>query len=539
MQVTFLLKIRDEEALERKFWAVSDPASAEYQQYMTMEEVSDFVRPSRAKIDRLTAWFESNGITEWTSVPNGDAYTIRAPVSTVEAMMNVYMEKYEIEKKHVLGSLHMAKFKDYKILRSIRPYSIPAHLHDVISVVAGLNNFPSARPVFTGAMARRERELAKQEMAKGIDVNAESFQSSGWVTPTVIYQELNIPKGLLGTNAKNLQAVAQFLEEYYSPADLLSFQTQFETPKQEVAKVVGPNDPNNPGGEASLDIQYIMGTGQGVPTWFFYTAGLVDGQEPFVEWATNLNAMSTIPLVNSVSYGDFENSGITTTYMDRLDVELKKLALRGSSILFASGDDGVGCNSKCSAFVANWPASSPYVTSVGGVTGGRNSGFVGDRIASGGFSSYYEMPSYQKSVVANYMSAMSSNLPHESYYNRSNRAIPDVGAYSENVLVTIGGFTQPIGGTSCAAPIVAGVISLLNDKLLNAGKKPLGFLNPILYSSYMQNSNIFYPVTSGSNGYGCCPGFKANPNGGWNPISGMGVPNFVQLSSAIASRFNL
>lgn len=36
-----------------------------------------------------------------------------------------------------------------------------------------------------------------------------------------------------------------------------------------------------------------------------------------------------------------------------------------------------------------------------------------------------------------------------------------------------------IAGTSCAAPIFAGVISLVNDALLKAGKKPVGFLNPV------------------------------------------------------------
>lgn len=535
MKVTFLLKIRDGAALERKFWSVSDPKSTDYQNYMTLEELSEFVRPPQANIDALVAWFRSHGITEWTTVPNGDAYTVSVPVKTIEAMLNVHMEKFEITDSHVLGSAHRANFRNYRVMRSLLQYSIPAHLRNVIDVVAGINNFPSARPVFSGAMARREAQVAKEALTTGAE-----FQSGLWVTPTVIYNELNIPTGTVGKASSNLQAVAQFLEQYYAPSDLQAFQSYFNTPQQTVAQVIGKNIPTNPGGEASLDIEYIMGVGQGVPTWFFYTSGLVDGQEPFVEWATNLNAMTTIPSVNSVSYGDYENT-ISTTYMDRLDVELKKLALRGSSILFASGDDGVGCNAQCSKFVANWPASSPYVTAVGGVTGGRNSGFYGDTIASGGFSSYYAMPDYQKSAVANYMSSMGSagQLPHESYFNRSNRAVPDVAAYSENVLVIISGVVQPIGGTSCAAPIVSGLVSLLNDKLLNAGKKTLGFLNPLLYSTYATQPNIFSPVVGGNNAQGCCPGFNANPKGGWCPISGMGVPNFVNLAGAIAKAFDL
>jgi len=503
-----MLKIRDEAALENKFWTVSDPTHADYQNFLTLEQMSEFVRPSQANVDALLNWFRSHGVTTWTSVPNGDAYTIRASVQTIEQMLGVRMEKFQ-----------SVKDQSYELLRSRAVYTLPRALRGVVSVVAGISNFPTARS-FSRAASRR--------------IN---FQS-GFVTPSVVQRELNIPSGTQGTNPSNVQAVAQFLEQYYSPSDLSSFQQQMGVPVQSVAKVIGPNQANNPGTEASLDIEYIMSTGRGVPTWFFYTSGLVAGQEPFVEWATNMNAMSTIPWVNSVSYGDYENS-LSTTYMDRLDVELKKLAVRGTSILFSSGDDGVGCNSACSKMVANWPASSPYVTAVGGVYGGRNSGWVADTIASGGFSRYYPMPSYQKNAVAAYMSAMSGNLPAPSYYNQSNRAIPDISAYSENVVVMVGGSETIVGGTSCASPICGGTFGLIMDALLNAGKKPLGFLNPLLYSAWANQPNIFQKVTSGSNPDFCCPGFYANPQGGWCPISGMGVPDFTNLKGAIGKALNV
>ena len=42
---------------------------------------------------------------------------------------------------------------------------------------------------------------------------------------------------------------------------------------------------------------------------------------------------------------------------------------------------------------------------------------------------------------------------------------------------------QAVSGTSCSAPILAGLVASINDELLKAGKQPLGFLNPWLYAN--------------------------------------------------------
>ena len=52
-----------------------------------------------------------------------------------------------------------------------------------------------------------------------------------------------------------------------------------------------------------------------------------------------------------------------------------------------------------------------------------------------------------------------------------------------NVEIVSGGQTGTVDGTSCSSPIFASVVSLLNDRLIAAGKYPLGFLNPFLYSA--------------------------------------------------------
>jgi len=296
-----------------------------------------------------------------------------------------------------------------------------------------------------------------------------------------------------------------------------------------VAKVVGSNDASNPGVEATLDIEYITATAPGVPTWFYSTKGLHQGQEPFVDWAQAMNNASLVPFVVSVSYGDPENT-VTLDYAQRLDTEFQKLALRGVSVLYASGDDGVGCHKSSCVNEPNWPASSPYVTAVGGFVYSKGKDPEGDSISSGGFSTFYSRPSYQTAAVQAYLSG--GNLPPRNQYNATGRAIPDVSSYSENVIIVGGGSAQPVAGTSCAAPVFSGVISLVNDALLQKGKKSLGFLNPALYGFGASNPDVFIDITKGNNAQGCCKGFNAAK--GWDPITGWGGPNFPNLLAAFS-----
>ena len=78
---------------------------------------------------------------------------------------------------------------------------------------------------------------------------------------------------------------------------------------------------------------------------------------------------------------------------------------------------------------------------------------------------------------------------------------PLTTALQQNVQIVVNGRTEPVGGTSCAAPIWAGIISLLNNERFQAGKGPLGFLNQILY----ENPSAMTDIVKGSNPYMCCP----------------------------------
>ena len=60
--------------------------------------------------------------------------------------------------------------------------------------------------------------------------------------------------------------------------------------------------------------------------------------------------------------------------------------------------------------------------------------------------------------------------------------------------------------------------------LISAGKKPLGFLNPMIYA---YGENIFNDITTGNNP-GCgTTGFAACS--GWDPITGFGSPDYQKF----------
>lgn len=185
---------------------------------------------------------------------------------------------------------------------------------------------------------------------------------------------------------------------------------------------------------------------------------------------------------------------------------------------------------------------------------------VAASFSSGGFSNIFARPSYQSAAVSAYLTKLGST--NSGKFNTTGRGFPDIAAQGVDVEIVDGGETGTVDGTSCAvssfsrlarpklksnmqSPIFASVISLLNDRLIAAGKSPLGckppsqptpiysdhsflVLNPFLYST---GASALTDITSGDNP-GCnTNGFPAAA--GWDPITGLGTPNFAALLTAV------
>lgn len=93
---------------------------------------------------------------------------------------------------------------------------------------------------------------------------------------------------------------------------------------------------------------------------------------------------------------------------------------------------------------------------------------------------------------------------------------------AESVVIGVLGQFIAIGGTSAACPIVASVISLVNDDRIASGKRPLGWLNPLLYQHPEAFNDIISGRTSGCPGPSVVEGGVAIPNAGWDAVKGWG-----------------
>lgn len=396
---------------------------------------------------------------------------------------------------------------------------------------------------------------------------------TSYILPATIYSYYGVPQGYRATHPNNSQAVTAFEEQYISDSDLRSFYSLAGLPYQ-APEIRGENDPSQPGGESTLDIQYIMGVGAGVPTVFWSVTGPGPAKPPgqgayVLEWALQVSNTTNAPLVTSISYGDTEDGYFAKfgdySYIDRTNVELMKMALRGLTVIAGSGDAGVSnvgeegndisdTDPACTPFRPFFPSNSPYVTSLSSTflaTVDETSKAIGEIAVGvsqgahwttgGGFSNLSSNPTaeWQFQAVTDYMLKMKDQLPPTEHWNPEGRGYPDISTLGHNLLVVWGNKTVPIGGTSASGPVFAGLVSLLNDERLHNGLPPMGLINPFLYKAKQLLSDAIFDVTIGHNFDGdlqprCsafdtyCPyGFKTAA--GWNPVNGLGTPNWAVL----------
>eukprot|EP00163_Fabomonas_tropica_P000428 TRINITY_DN10261_c0_g1_i1.p1 TRINITY_DN10261_c0_g1~~TRINITY_DN10261_c0_g1_i1.p1 ORF type:complete len:610 (-),score=190.37 TRINITY_DN10261_c0_g1_i1:194-2023(-) len=534
--LTFALKQQNKDKLDARFWAVSEPNQSNYGQYMSRSEVDDLVRPARGTIAAVTAWLSQHNVDtqrDCIHTTASDFIKCTMGVQTAETLLNTRFYHY------------VSTARRRSVLRAPFLYTVPSALAKHLDFIGGIHRFPSPLtfnhdPAYQARAQHRikasDAQIMDEHNSKSLGPLRQRVTAAGGnadealafaVTPYLLRARYNVSMEV-GSSSANSQSVAQFLGQYFSKLDLDEFFTIFDLGLKKTYKVtiIGP-DSGFAGTEASLDIEYIMSMGANVSTTFWSTGGLHDNQEPFLEWITAVNNATSPPLVNSVSYGDDEST-LDPAYMERVNTEFQKAGTKGLSILFASGDNGVGQNQAGDKFAPNFPATSPYVTAVGGTEYVSESSEVANYISSGGFSNQFARPSYQDAAVQKFLSTKNPPLPPQSYYNTTGRGFPDVAALSSGFIIVANLIPTPgVAGTSCAAPTFSGLVTLLNDIRLNAGKPALGFLNPFLYAN---GTKGLYDVTQGCNaGPVNNMGFCAVE--GWDPVTGLGTPNFDVLKT--------
>ncbi|KAF8259707.1 peptidase S8/S53 domain-containing protein [Lactarius quietus] len=470
------LKSHREHALIDSLYEVSNPRHPKYGAYLSKEQVAELVAPHPDTLDLVSSWLKHYGVPSSSiSMTLGGNWleVINVSLSQANEMLGASYQLYQ----HV-------ETND-SVIRTIS-YSLPEALHGHIQ---------SAQTTTEPAFLR-------------------------WLYKTSGY----VPKAA----DRNMIGVVGYAEQYTSPGDLEKFMLEFRSDGEDATFVVEPvnggmYNPNQPGDEANLDIQYTEAIAY--PTrHILYSngGGLALTVDPYLQWLKYVINQKTVPQTITTSYCGYkflvpQDQAVTVCLL------FAQLGARGVSILFSSGNAGVGegnwefgdgSGNTYVYLLPMFPPSCPYVTTVGGTTGGmtNENPEVAASISGGGFSNYFFSPPYQK---------------------KGSRGYPDLSAQALFLSVVVRGGYGHVNGTSGAAPTVAAIISLLNDYLISKGKAPLGFLNPLLYDIDPIDC-AFNDITSGSNP-GCgTVGFPAIA--GWDPVTGLGTPNFDILEEIIDDR---
>lgn len=390
--------------------------------------------------------------------------------------------------------------------------TVPADLEPIIEGVFGIDNRPVAKPHFQ-----------RPKMTSGIGLQNHAA-ANGSFTPPELAKLYNFPTGLDGSG----QCIAIIeLGGGYRTGDIKTYFRELGLPAPRVSSVRvdgGHNQPstaNSADGEVMLDIEVAAAVAPKAKIAVYFAPntdkGFLDAITLAIHDATNK------PSVISISWGGPE-SNWTAQAMKSFDQALQTAAALGVTVCCASGDNGSGDGVGDGKAHVDFPASSPFALACGGTKLVAN----GDKISSeivwnessdsatgGGVSDFFPLPDYQSKAQV----PVSANPG-----GRVGRGVPDVAGDADPTSgyhVRVDGQEFTIGGTSAVAPLWAGLIALMNQKLGH----PVGFLNPLVYGS-VTGTGSFQDITSGSNG-----AYAANA--GWDACTGWGSPNGAKLLKAL------
>ena len=213
----------------------------------------------------------------------------------------------------------------------------------------------------------------------------------------------------------------------------------------------------------------------------------------------------------------------------------------GMTVSFSTGDDGDNFD-LTGISAPSYPASSPFVTAVGGTSLqiGRNGQVIGQvgwstgrsfkctanvvnvfpsctksalntwlpvsyDGGSGGYTSYrYAQPFWQAPVVPSVLATRNFTAPA--------RVVPDISLDADPSTGFLIGLHQTLpngkatytqtrfGGTSLASPLLAGVIAVVDGLQRSSGGSNVGFINPTIYRLVRQRGAISDVLPGGKQG---------------------------------------
>ncbi|MEO7059319.1 MAG: S53 family peptidase, partial [Lapillicoccus sp.] len=325
--------------------------------------------------------------------------------------------------------------------------------------------------------------------------------------------------------------------------------------------------PSGWSGEETLDVEAVHAMAPGANIKYYASASCFD--DDFASTLGRVVDDNKAQIVTN-SWSDVESSESAASVATYEQVFLQG-ATQGITFLFSSGDNGDELASTALKQVG-YPSSDPYVTGAGGTatgiagsvittqtgwgthnsslsTNGKSwvdSGFLYG--AGGGYSALFNRPAFQTAAVP-------TTAP-------AGRAVPDIAMDADPNTGMLIGQTQTfpdsvhygeyrIGGTSLASPLLAGMLALGAQ---SAGTG-FGWANPLLYSAPKATITDVLPAGSvkgvvrvnNNNGIDPTDGlsyfvrtFDQDSSlataKGWDPVTGLGVPNPAFLTFVAAKR---
>jgi kumamolisin len=316
----------------------------------------------------------------------------------------------------------------------------------------------------------------------------------------------------------------------YIASDLEEFFTKMGRPVPEISIVSVAGGANKPGlaqagdNEVTMDICIIGAVAPKAKISVYFAPNTDAGFLAAVSAA--IHDPQTKPTVISISWVSSEDRA-TDQFLHGLDSYFQDAAAVGVTVCCATGDFGSSGDfvNDGEAHVG-FPASSPFALACGGSDVTIQGASIAEVVwndgpivgaTGGGISNKFSRPLYQNEL----------QIPLSPKGVRG-RGLPDVCSNAAHYEVIVKGSAVPFEGTSAAAPLWAGLIALINQRLYSQGSKPVGFLNPLIYQMRTAIDPPLKDVIEGKNDIdGMLGRYAAQP--GWDACTGLGSPRGKRL----------
>ncbi|KAF8264271.1 subtilisin-like protein [Lactarius quietus] len=519
INLDIFLKAHHEKALIDALYEVSTPKHPKYGAYLAKEQVAKLLAPHPDTLELVNLWLEHRGVSSSSisTTQGGSWLTLTGvPVSQANDLLGASFQLYQ-----------HTETKDI-VLRTVS-YALPAALHAHVDTVVPTTYFGSPH-----VQIKSPRHIEITVTPTNVEPNEPATLLSSRdenVVPSdlrSLYKTENYVPSAAGRNVLGTVGYGRG-GKYPGPslADLRMFMNLYRTDGVDATFTLaqlngGTYDPSNPGPEGDLLMEYTSAMAYPTPN-VYYSVGRA-WEDPYVAWLCDVLNQVIVPQTIVTAQGGYEND-FPMEHAARMCLLFAALGARGVSVLFASGNSGVGpddCTVTDSSgnvhvqFSPVFPASCPYVTAVGGTTSKYPE--IAASFSGGGFSNYFRRQPYQDDAVKMFLGNLGSL--YSGFYNAEGRGYPDISAQSVD-FITINRQEPMIRtGTSCATPNIP-------------RQAPAWFLNPWLYGGGLEGLN---DITSGSNS-GCkTNGFPAIV--GWDPVTGLGTPDFEKLLGIVENMEN-